>query len=153
MYCDSSLRYASFALSGGARDLHRLWLSKQRKGQHRDDKKRLGHKTDPSMQRFSCDGKSAGASDASWEGNSSFASEVPYSRDFQPSWSAVTNVAHKSEGSFVVCTETYQEPHDGEDTPSIPDQNLGGGGTHVEPQYWYGCYGPQTNRPVFDPTP
>ena len=79
-----------------------------------------------------------------------FTSELEYSRGLEQSWSAELDLEVTFASSSSVCAEIKQEPDAGQDTRSPPETNLDARGKPVEPQYWYGCYGPLTARPVYD---
>ena len=146
------MRYSSFALSDGARNLHRLQLSTQRDRQRRDNNKRRGHYSEPSIQSFG--GNRCPPCVCTQEGDSvtSFTSELEDSRGLEQSWSAELDFEVTFASSSSVCTEIMQEPHAGQDPRSPPETNLDARVTPVEPQYWYGCYGPLTARPVYEPS-
>jgi len=152
MICETSMRYSSFALSEGARNLHRLQLSAQRERQRRDNNRRCGHNSEPSIQPSG--ENQCPSSLCTWEGDgvTNFTSELEDSRGLEQSWSAELDFKVKFASASSFCTEIMEEPHVGQDPRSPPETGLGSGGTPVEPQYWYGCYGPLTATPVYDPS-
>ena len=146
------MRYSSFALSDGARNLHRLQLSTQRERQCRDNNKRRGHNSEPSIESSGRNRCPPCVDTQEGDSVTNFTSEFEDSRELEQSWRAELDFKVKFASSSSVYTEITEEAHAGQDPRSLPETNLDARGTPVEPQYLYGCYGPLTARPVYDPS-
>ena len=129
MIVQTSMRYSTFAASGNAGSLHRLWLSRQRE-LHCDHRERCDHTGLPSPS------ESRPRSVATWEGYTVITSDSPEMSDY-----VYEEDSRTSDNSDVFSCGAFQEPRGG------------AGGTSVKPQYVYGCYGPLTSRPLYEPPP